>query len=49
VHPTVPGTTGHPDFLAESGHNSFYVEAATVFSGIVTPGRVDGPRRPCRT
>jgi hypothetical protein len=39
VHPTVPGTTGHPDFLAERGHSSFYVEAAAVFSGIVAPSR----------
>jgi hypothetical protein len=39
IHPTVPGTTGHPDFLAERGEDSFYVEAATVFSGIVAPGR----------
>lgn len=39
VHPTVPGTNGRPDFLAENGHNSFYVEATTVFSGIVAPGR----------
>jgi hypothetical protein len=39
VHPSVPGTTGHPDFLAKRGDESFYVEAVTVFSGIVTPGR----------
>ncbi len=39
VHPTVPGTTGHPDFLAERGDESFYVEAATVLSGIVAQGR----------
>jgi hypothetical protein len=39
IHPTIPGTTGHPDFLAERSDDSFYVEAATVFSGIVAPGR----------
>jgi hypothetical protein len=39
VHPPVPGTTGHPDFLAERTGESFYVEAATVFSGIVAPSR----------
>jgi hypothetical protein len=31
VHPDVPGTDGHPDFLAERGKESFYVEAVTVF------------------
>ena len=39
VHPDVPGTSGHPDFLAERGGASFYVEAVTVFSGIVATGR----------
>jgi hypothetical protein len=39
VHPNVPGTDGHPDFLAERGEDSFYVEARTVFSGIVAPNR----------
>jgi hypothetical protein len=39
VHPDVPGTDGHPDFLAERGEQSFYVEAVTVFSGIVAAGR----------
>lgn len=39
IHPPVPGTAGHPDFLAERAGESFYVEAATVFSGIVTPSR----------
>jgi hypothetical protein len=35
VHPVVPGTAGHPDFLVERTGESYYVEAATVFSGIV--------------
>jgi hypothetical protein len=39
IHPPIPGTTGHPDFLAERAGESFYVEAATVFSGIVVPIR----------
>ncbi len=39
VHPTVPGTEGHPDFLAARGDESFYVEGVTVFSGIVAPSR----------
>jgi hypothetical protein len=39
AHPRVPGTNGHPDFLAERPGESFYVEAATVFSGIVSPTR----------
>jgi hypothetical protein len=39
VHPTVPGTKGHPDFLAERGDEYFYVEGVTVFSGIVAPSR----------
>jgi hypothetical protein len=39
VHPNVPETTGHPDFLVERGRSSFYVEAAAVFSGIVSPSR----------
>lgn len=36
VHPSVPGTKGHTDFLAERGDESFYVEGVTVFSGIVS-------------
>lgn len=36
VHPDIPGTKGHPDFLAERGDESFYVEGVTVFSGIVS-------------
>jgi hypothetical protein len=39
VHPSLPETSGHPDFLVERGGLSFYVEAATVFSGIVSPSR----------
>lgn len=39
VHPDLPGTNGHPDFLAERGKEAFYVEAVTVFSGIVAVGR----------
>ncbi len=39
IHPTIPGSTGRPDVLAERGEESFYVEAAAVFSGIVAPGR----------
>ena len=39
VHPDVPGTDGHPDFLVEWDALSFYVEAATVFSGVVSPSR----------
>jgi hypothetical protein len=39
VHPVIPGTSGHPDFLAEREEESFYVEAATVFSGIIAPTR----------
>jgi hypothetical protein len=38
-HPPVPGTDGRPDFLAERRGSAFYVEAATVFSGIVSPSR----------
>jgi hypothetical protein len=37
VHPSLRGTTGHPDFLVEREGASFYVEAATVFSGVVSP------------
>lgn len=37
VHPDVPGAKGHPDFLAERGDESFYVEGVTVFSGVVSP------------
>jgi hypothetical protein len=39
VHPSVPGTNGRPDFLVEHASTSFYVEAVTVFSGIVAQGR----------
>jgi hypothetical protein len=39
VHPIVPGTDGRPDFLVEHAGNPFYVEAVTVFSGLVAPGR----------
>ena len=39
VHPSVPGTSGRPDFLVEHSDTSFYVEAVTVFSGIVAQGR----------
>lgn len=31
----LPGGRSRPDFLAKRGHESFYVEAVTVFSGIV--------------
>jgi hypothetical protein len=39
VHPDVPGTSGHPDFLVERAASSIYVEAAAVFSGVVSPSR----------
>jgi hypothetical protein len=40
VHPVLPGTKGRTDFLAERPREeSFYVEAKTVFSGIVAPPR----------
>lgn len=39
VHPNVPGTPGHPDFLVERGPASLYIEAATVFSGMVSRSR----------
>jgi hypothetical protein len=39
VHPEIPGHKGHPDFLAERGSESFYIEAVTVFSGIVDQSR----------
>jgi hypothetical protein len=39
VHPEIPGTKGHPDFLIERDDESFYLEAATIFSGIVAAGR----------
>jgi hypothetical protein len=39
VHPSVPGTSGRPDFLVERSGIAFYVEAVTVFSGIVAQGR----------
>ncbi|MBV9817624.1 MAG: hypothetical protein JOZ07_04665, partial [Solirubrobacterales bacterium] len=39
THPTIPGTTGHPDFLVQRNGSAFYIEAATVFSGIVSPSR----------
>jgi hypothetical protein len=35
----VPGTSGRPDFLVERSGIAFYVEAVTVFSGIVAQGR----------
>lgn len=41
VHPTVSGTDARPDFLLKGGGQLFYVEAATVFSGIVEEGRDD--------
>jgi hypothetical protein len=39
THPSVPGTNGRPDFLVERSGEAFYVEAVTVFSGIVARGR----------
>jgi hypothetical protein len=39
VHPTIDGVAGQPDFLVERPGESLYVEAATVFSGIVAPER----------
>jgi hypothetical protein len=33
VHPDVPGTDGHPDFLAERGKESFYVEGRNSLLG----------------
>jgi hypothetical protein len=39
VHPEILGHKGRPDFLAERGGESFYVEAVTVFSGIVDRSR----------
>jgi hypothetical protein len=38
-HPQVPETTSRPDFLAERGAESFYVEAKTSFSGIASQER----------
>ena len=34
VHPSVPGTDNHPDFLVRSQQGVFYVEATTTFSDI---------------
>jgi hypothetical protein len=39
VHPTVPGSKGHPDFLVEHAGEPFYLEGATVSSGVVAAGR----------
>jgi hypothetical protein len=39
LHPKIPGSDGRPDFLAEHAGNPFYLEAVTVSSGIVAPGR----------
>jgi hypothetical protein len=38
VHPDVAGST-HPDFRLTRGTDAFYLEALTVFSGIVEEGR----------
>jgi hypothetical protein len=39
VHPSIPGTDARIDFLAAKGYEEFYIEAAAVFSGIVSPTR----------
>ena len=39
VHPDVEGASTHPDFRVERHGEGFYVEAVTVFSGIVEEGR----------
>jgi hypothetical protein len=39
VHPDVEGRSTHPDFRVERDGEGFYVEAVTVFSGIVEEGR----------
>lgn len=39
VHPDVGGASTHPDFLVRRGADAFYLEALTVFSGIVEDGR----------
>lgn len=40
VHPEIPGQSTHPDFRLER-EKSIYMEATTVFSGIVEEGRHD--------
>lgn len=37
VHPQLPDTESHPDFLAVRGSEEFYVEAAAVFPGVMSP------------
>lgn len=39
VHPDAEGVTTHPDFRLRRGSEGCYVEAVTVFSGIVEEGR----------
>jgi len=39
VHPSLPDHTTHPDFRVSGKGEEFYLEAATVFSGIVEEGR----------
>jgi hypothetical protein len=39
VHPDIPETSTHPDFRLRRGQGTVYVEATTVFSGIVEEGR----------
>lgn len=39
VHPEIDGSKTHPDFRLTRGEDRFYLEAATVFSGIVEEGR----------
>ena len=39
VHPPLTGTTARPDFRLTRGNEAFYLEALTVFSGIVEEGR----------
>ena len=43
VHPDVKGASTHPDFRVQRDGEAFYIEAVTVFSGIVDEGR-DGAR-----
>lgn len=42
VHPKLEASSGRPDFLLSRDDDSFLLEAATVFSGIVEEGRHGG-------
>jgi hypothetical protein len=39
VHPTLKQSRARPDFYVRRGQAAFFLEALTVFSGIVEPGR----------